>query len=102
MSYSPEKIKEYLAAVIDPELAIDIVDLGLIYDVVFPTDKTIKIVMTLTSIGCPLFGTIHEDMEKSLAPLGYAPDQIDIELTFDPPWNQSMMSEQAKAEIGIE
>ncbi len=95
------QIKDYLKAVIDPELGVTIVDLGLIYGVEFPTDTTVKITMTLTSLGCPLYGTIHDDMVRALKPLGYAPDQIDIELVWDPPWNQSMMSEEAKAELGM-
>jgi metal-sulfur cluster biosynthetic enzyme len=64
-------------------------------------DKEVKVIMTLTSMGCPLFSTIHEDIQKALAPLGYTPDTIDIELTFDPPWNDSMVSEKGKAELGI-
>ncbi len=101
MKYTEEKIKEYLKAVIDPELDITIVDLGLIYKVEFPDEKNVKIIMTLTSMGCPLFNTIHEDIQKALAPLGYTPDTIEVELCFDPPWSESMMSEEAKAEIGI-
>lgn len=101
MKITKEKVIEYLHAVIDPELDITIVDLGLVYDVQFPSPKEVKIVMTLTSMGCPLFNTIHEDIQKALAPLGYMPDTIDIELTFDPPWNDSMVSEKGKAELGI-
>lgn len=95
------QIKDYLKAVIDPELGVTIVDLGLIYGVEFPTDATVKITMTLTSLGCPLYGTIHDDMAHALKPLGYTADQIDIELVWDPPWNQTMMSEEAKAELGV-
>jgi metal-sulfur cluster biosynthetic enzyme len=102
MSYTSEKVKEYLKAVIDPELGITIVDLGLIYGVEFPTESSIRIKMTLTSMGCPLFGTIHDDIVHSLTPLGYAADQVEVDLVWDPPWNQSMMSEEAKAELGIE
>ncbi|MEI6327485.1 MAG: metal-sulfur cluster assembly factor [Candidatus Roizmanbacteria bacterium] len=101
MTHPIDRVYEYLQAVIDPELGISIVDLGLIYDVVFPTDTTVKITMTLTSMGCPLFGSIHDDMVKALSPLGYTADQVDIELTFDPPWRQDKMSESAKAELGI-
>ena len=101
MNITKEKVIEHLHAVIDPELDITIVDLGLVYDVKFPNEKEVKVIMTLTSMGCPLFGTIHEDIQKALAPLGYTPDTIDIELTFDPPWNDSMVSEKGKAELGI-
>lgn len=101
MKATKEQIMECIYTVIDPELYITIVDLGLIYDVQFPTDTEVKIIMTLTSMGCPLFGTIHEDIHKALAPLGYTSDTIDIELTFDPPWNESKMTEIGKAELGI-
>jgi metal-sulfur cluster biosynthetic enzyme len=95
-------VKEYLQAVIDPELGVTIVDLGLIYGVEFPTEDTVKIIMTLTSMGCPLFGTIHDEIVSALKPLGYQNSQVEIDLVWDPPWNQSMMSEVAKAELGIE
>lgn len=101
MPYTPEKVKEYLKAVIDPELGITIVDLGLIYGVEFPREDTVKVIMTLTSMGCPLFGTIHDDIIRSLAPLGYHPDQVEVDLVWDPPWNQSLISDEAKAELGI-
>lgn len=101
MHYTKAEVIKLLHSVIDPELDITIVDLGLVYDVQFPSDKEVKIVMTLTSMGCPLFNTIHEDIQKALAPLGYTPDTIDIELTFDPPWNDSMISEKGKAELGV-
>lgn len=90
-----------LKTVIDPELDISIVDLGLIYKIEFPDSKNVKIIMTLTSMGCPLFNTIHGDIYKSLESLGYTPDTIEVELSWDPPWSESMMSEIAKAEIGI-
>lgn len=99
--YSESHIKEKLKEVIDPELDISIVDLGLVYQVEFPDEKNIKIIMTLTSMGCPLFSTIHSDIYKALESLGYTPDTIEVELTWDPPWNESMMSDEAKAEIGI-
>ena len=101
MKITKEKVIKHLQTVIDPELDISIVDLGLVYDIQFPSNKDVKIIMTLTSMGCPLFNTIHEDIQKALAPLGYVPDTIDIELTFDPPWNDSMVSEKGKAELGI-
>ena len=101
MKYKSEDVFTILKNVIDPELDISIVDLGLVYKVEFPDEKNLKIIMTLTSMGCPLFNTIHSDIYKALEPLGYNPDTIEVELTWDPPWDESMMSEEAKAEIGI-
>ena len=102
MSHTPARVKEYLKAVIDPELGVTIVDLGLIYGVEFPTEDTVKIIMTLTSMGCPLFGTIHDEIVSALKPLGYPADRIEVDLVWDPAWNQSMMSEEAKVEVGVE
>jgi metal-sulfur cluster biosynthetic enzyme len=94
-------VMQCLKNVIDPELDISIADLGLIYEIEFPDDQNVKVIMTLTSMGCPLFNTIHDDIHKSLKTLGYNPDTIEVELTWDPPWSESMMSELARAEIGI-
>lgn len=102
MAHTANQVRSALQNVIDPELGISIVDLGLIYEVSFPTETTVKILMTLTSMGCPLFGTIQNDTMWALGILGYTPEQVEIELTFDPPWNQEKMSETAKAELGID
>ncbi len=101
MAHTANQVRTALQNVIDPELGISIVDLGLIYEVSFPTETTVKILMTLTSMGCPLFGTIQNDVMKALATLGHVPEQVEIELTFDPPWHQDKMSETAKTELGI-
>ena len=97
---SKDKILEKLEEVMDPELHISIVDLGLIYDVTFDSDNVI-ILMTLTTMGCPLFDTIQEDMMFSMSKLGIEEKNITIKLTFDPPWSMDRMSERAKAMLGI-
>lgn len=100
-SKNPEqKIRDTLEKVMDPEMNISIVDLGLIYAIEVK-DKRVNITMTLTSLGCPLFGVIESDMKNNLYELGYKEDDIFIELVFDPPWNMDKMSERAKAMIGI-
>lgn len=84
----------------DPELFISIVDLGLVYDISV-TDGKAKVVMTLTTIGCPLFDSIkNEVIEKTKEVPGIT--DVDVELTFDPPWDPSKMSDFAKAELGVE
>lgn len=94
-----DEIYANLRDVLDPELGINIVDLGLIYDVV--VDKNdVKVVMTLTFPGCPLGGIIKKELNeklKRIKDLG----RIDLEITFDPPWDLSKISEEARAEIGI-
>lgn len=89
-----------LAKVLDPELQLSITELGLVYDVK-ETKNKVKILMTLTTIGCPLFSLIKEKVEEELAPLGYTGDNIEVELTFDPPWSMERMSADAKAVLGI-
>lgn len=106
---TPELVKERLAAVVDPELGIDIVSLGLVYDVkVTPhpkksNKKQIQITMTLTTPGCPLAGTIDYMVRQSLADLPSfdAHKDLKIELTFDPPWTPDMMTQAARLSLGM-
>lgn len=95
-----EDIRKKLTEVLDPELFLSIVDLGLVYDIQIE-DKTAIITMTLTTIGCPLFDTIQNDINKAVLSLPDI-DEVKVELTFDPPWDYSIMSESARAELGIE
>ena len=94
-----EQVWERLRTVMDPELKINIVDLGLVYKV--KVGKQIDILMTLTTPGCPLAGMFDALVKHALKKLpGVDVDRdIKIELTFDPPWTADMMSEQAKAEL---
>jgi metal-sulfur cluster biosynthetic enzyme len=93
-------ITKALETVLDPELGVSIVDLGLVYDITIKKG-TVKITMTLTTIGCPLFQTIENEVkEKALAIPGVT--TVEVELTFNPPWDPSRLSEKAKAELGME
>ena len=94
-------IRNKLAEVMDPELNISIVDLGLVYKVERQESGKTKIIMTLTTIGCPLFSTIEMETKSKLKELGIPEDKIELELTFDPPWSMEKMSERAKAMLGI-
>lgn len=100
MKISEEKVKKSLEDVLDPELNISIVDLGLIYDVSVKSDK-IKLVMTLTTIGCPLFSLIEQEVKYKLKELGFDEKNIELELTFEPPWSTERMSPKGKAMLGI-
>lgn len=94
-------IREQLRTVLDPELFISIVDLGLVYGVDVSPDGKARVTMTLTTIGCPLFDVIQKEVrEKTLAVPGVT--DAEVELTFDPPWDPSKMSDYAKAELGME
>lgn len=94
-------VMKLLEQVIDPELHISIVDLGLVYNVVFPEKKKVKITMTLTTIGCPLFEIIQMDIIAKLRELGYDKENIVIDLVFDPPWTMDKMSPKGKVMLGI-
>jgi len=95
-----KNITEKLEEVMDPELNMSIVDLGLVYKV---TQKkgVVNILMTLTSLGCPLFDTIKDEIHYQLGLLDIKPENINIELTFDPPWSMDLMTERGKAMLGI-
>lgn len=108
---TPKTIYERLSTVMDPELGIDIVSLGLIYDVSISKVQVkgnrqqlrVHILMTLTTPGCPLAGVFDKLLKDSLFGLeGIDPDEdVTIELTFDPPWVPDMMTEEAKAELDL-
>lgn len=93
-------ILEKLKKVPDPELGVSIVDLGLIYDVTWDKKGKVTVKMTLTTIGCPLFSLIAEPIKAHVRELKEVAD-VDVELTFDPPWNPEKMSEEAKIQLGF-
>jgi len=93
-----DQVYEQLKTVMDPELHIDIVGLGLIYDVLVTKDR-IKVVMTLTTPGCPLAGEIDRLVKEAIKPLGDC--EIEIELVWEPAWSREMMSEEAKLVLGM-
>lgn len=95
-----QKVRSALEQVMDPELNISIVDLGLVYEI-NADDERVQIIMTLTSLGCPLFGVIESDIKNRVQELGYEDTDISIELVFDPPWSMDRITERAKAIIGI-
>ena len=93
------KITERLKKVLDPELNISIIDLGLVYDINIKKNKDVKILMTLTTIGCPLFPIIENNIKSSLKDLKLK--DIEIVLTFDPPWTMDKMSQESKHLLGF-
>lgn len=99
MNKLEEKVWEKLKQIPDPELNISLVDLGLIYKVEVGEGKA-KITMTLTTIGCPLFGTIQKTVEAKVSEIEEIKN-VDVSLTFDPPWSMDKMSEEAKLKLGL-
>ncbi|MCW3473193.1 metal-sulfur cluster assembly factor [Limobrevibacterium gyesilva] len=96
----PERIKDALRLVIDPELGYNIVDLGLVYDVSVDDSGEARVIMTTTTRGCPATGYLKDGARDSVeATAGVT--SVDVVLTYDPPWTPRMMSADAKRHLGI-
>ena len=95
-----EKIVRVLKTIYDPEIPVDIYELGLIYDVFVNEDYDVKILMTLTTPNCPVAETLPMEVEEKIKSLDEG-KSAEVEITFDPPWSQDLMSEEAKLELGI-
>ena len=95
-----EKIVKELKSIFDPEIPVDIYELGLIYDVFVNEDNEVKILMTLTSPNCPVAESLPQEVEEKIRSI----DEVktaEVEITFDPPWTKDLMSEEAKLELGL-
>jgi FeS assembly SUF system protein len=95
-----ESIINALKAIYDPEIPVDIYELGLIYDVVIHDDASVYIKMTLTSPACPVAGTLPGEVEQKVAGV-QGVTSAKVEITFEPPWDRTMMSEAAQLELGF-
>jgi len=95
-----ENIVRTLKTIFDPEIPVDIYELGLIYDVFVNENYDVKILMTLTSPNCPVAETLPMEVKEKVSSINMVKD-VEIELTFDPPWEKDMMSEEAKLELGM-
>ncbi|MET6989623.1 SUF system Fe-S cluster assembly protein [Sediminicola arcticus] len=95
-----EKIVRVIKTIYDPEIPVDIYELGLIYDVFVNEDNEVKILMTLTSPNCPVAESLPMEVEEKVKSIDAIKD-VEVEITFDPPWTQDLMSEEAKLELGM-
>ncbi|MDY0780546.1 DUF59 domain-containing protein [Tenacibaculum sp. IB213877] len=95
-----DKIVRVLKTIYDPEIPVDIYELGLIYDVFVSEENDAKILMTLTSPNCPVAETLPVEVEEKVKTLEEI-NNCEVEITFDPTWTQDMMSEEAKLELGL-
>jgi len=95
-----EQIVGVIKTIYDPEIPVDIYELGLIYDVLVNEDNEVKILMTLTSPNCPVAETLPVEVEEKVKSIDAVKD-AEVEITFDPPWTQELMSEAAKLELGM-
>ena len=95
-----EKIINVCRNVYDPEIPVNIYDLGLIYEIKVSEDGKVYILMTLTTPNCPVAESLPAQVKEEI---GYLTGvtEVDLEITFDPPWDQEMMSEEAKLELGL-
>ncbi|HEX7785120.1 MAG TPA: DUF59 domain-containing protein [Methylomirabilota bacterium] len=91
---------EALRSVYDPEIPVNIYDLGLIYGLVVDPPGVVTIRMTLTAAGCPAAQTLPVQVEERIRAVPGVTD-VKVDLTFDPPWDQSRMSEAARLELGL-
>ncbi|MBE3551480.1 MAG: metal-sulfur cluster assembly factor [Kyrpidia tusciae] len=89
-----DEVREVLTEVYDPELQIDIVNLGMVYDIQV-NGGDVHVTMTLTAMGCPIFDLLKGQIQERVSELDGV-DNVDVELTFDPPWSPEKMSEEAK------
>ena len=94
-----DEIINKLSTIKDPELGINIYDLGLIYDIKIDEGNNVKITMTLTTVNCPVADSFPLDIAKNITSLENI-GQVKVKLTFDPPWNKDMMSDDARIALG--
>jgi FeS assembly SUF system protein len=87
-------------SVFDPEIPVNIYDLGLIYTIDIDADNAVKVIMTLTAPGCPVAGEMPGWVADAIEPLPGV-KQVDVEMTFEPPWGMDMMSDEARLELGF-
>jgi FeS assembly SUF system protein len=95
-----EKIVKVIKTIFDPEIPVDIYELGLIYDVFVNEDNAVKVLMTLTTPNCPVAESLPLEVENKIKSMSMVTD-AEVEITFDPPWSQDLMSEEAKLELGM-
>jgi metal-sulfur cluster biosynthetic enzyme len=97
---SREQIFDALRVVEDPELGMDIVELGLVYDVEVADEGKVKVTYTLTSMGCPVGPMIEQEISETIASMEGV-SEVESDLTWDPPWSPDKMSEDAKFVLGF-
>ena len=95
-----KKLFVYSKRSFDPEIPVDIYELGLIYDVFVNEDNDVKILMTLTTPNCPVAESLPQEVKEKVRELDEV-NEVELELTFDPPWTRDLISEEAKLELGF-
>ena len=101
LPYTEDSVRTCLKQVDDPEIGINIVDLGLVYEVNLNEPKDVQIVMTLTTPFCPVGPSLKQQIINLVKKEVEGAEKVDVQFTFNPPWDKEMMSEEAKDELGI-
>lgn len=96
-----EQVINAIRTVYDPEIPVNIYELGLIYNVEIDDDNNVDVSMTLTSPACPVAGTLPVEVENRIKQVKEV-GNCKVEITFDPPWEMSMMSDEARVELGLD
>ena len=100
MSDLKDDIIKEIKKIYDPEIPVNIYELGLIYDVKVENNDTAKVIMTLTSPNCPVAESLPQEVKDSVMQV-QGIEKVDLDLVFEPPWNKDMMSEAAKLELNL-
>ncbi|WP_343634492.1 SUF system Fe-S cluster assembly protein [Fluviicola sp.] len=100
MEHLEDKIVEILKTIFDPEIPVDIYELGLIYEVRISKEGVVEIDMTLTSPNCPVAESLPKDVKEKVESVDGV-SEAHVNIVFDPPWDKDMMSEEAKLELGF-
>lgn len=95
-----QRVIEALKTVYDPEIPVNVYDLGLVYDVAISDDGAVRILMTVTAPNCPVAESLPRQVEQVVRAVDGV-TSVDVELTFDPPWDMSMIPEHVKLELGL-
>ena len=96
-----DKVVDVIQTIYDPEIPVSIWELGLIYGILIDQDNNCKIIMTLTAPACPVAGTLPGEIQTQIQQNIHELQEVSVELVWDPPWRQDMMSDVAKIELGL-
>ena len=100
MQHLGDQVVDVLRTIYDPEIPVDIYELGLVYDVQVSDEGSVNVLMTLTSPNCPVAETLPVEVKEKVQSLDSVRD-AEVEITFEPPWTKDMMSEEARLELGM-
>jgi len=95
-----DQVVEACRSVYDPEIPVNIYDLGLVYTIAISEENAVRVIMTLTAPGCPVAGEMPGWLAEAIEPLPGI-KQVDVEITWEPPWGMDMMSDEARLELGF-